>query len=71
MAEVTLTQAEADALIAMAKHRVDGTEWAYRNLVGRSPFRLFLPIGENASCSTGGEGGSTSRRGPTRIEGAR
>ncbi len=32
MAEINLTQAEADALIAMAKHRVDGTEWDYPDL---------------------------------------
>ena len=29
MAEINLTQAEADALIAMAKNRVDATEWDY------------------------------------------
>lgn len=34
MAEIHLTQAEADALIAMAKHRVDGTEWDYPDLGG-------------------------------------
>ena len=34
MAEINLTQAEADALIAMAKHRVDGTEWDYPDLGG-------------------------------------
>jgi len=34
MAEVNLTQAEADALIAMAKHRVDNTEWDYPDLGG-------------------------------------
>jgi len=34
MAEINLTQAEADALIAMAKHRLDGTEWDYPDLGG-------------------------------------
>ncbi len=34
MAEFILTQAEADALIAIAKHRVDGTEWDYPALGG-------------------------------------
>jgi hypothetical protein len=34
MAEINLTQAEADALIAMAKHRVDETEWDYPDLGG-------------------------------------
>lgn len=34
MAELNLTQAEADALIALAKHRVDGTEWDYPDFGG-------------------------------------
>lgn len=34
MADLNLTQAEADALIAMAKHRVDNTEWDYPDLGG-------------------------------------
>ena len=34
MADVHLTQAEAEALIAMGKHRVDGTEWDYPDLGG-------------------------------------
>lgn len=34
MAEINLTQAEANALIVMAKHRVDGTEWDYPDLGG-------------------------------------
>lgn len=34
MAEINLTQAEADALIAMAKHRVDNAEWDYPYLGG-------------------------------------
>jgi hypothetical protein len=34
MAEINLTQAEADALIAMAKHRVGETEWDYPDLGG-------------------------------------
>jgi hypothetical protein len=29
MADMNLTQAEADALIALAKHRLDDTEWSY------------------------------------------
>ena len=29
MAEINLTQAEADALLALAKHRVDTTAWDY------------------------------------------
>lgn len=34
MADLNLTQAEADALIALAKHRVDATQWAYPDLGG-------------------------------------
>ena len=34
MADVHLTQAEADALIAMDKHRVDEREWDYPDLGG-------------------------------------
>jgi len=34
MADLNLTQAEADALIALAKHRVDRTEWDYPDLGG-------------------------------------
>lgn len=34
MAELNLTQTEADALIALAKHRVDATEWNYPDLGG-------------------------------------
>ncbi len=34
MAEINLTQAEADALIAMEKHRIDDTRWDYSGLGG-------------------------------------
>lgn len=34
MAEINLTQAEADALIAMEKHRIDATRWNYPGLGG-------------------------------------
>lgn len=34
MAEVNLSQAEADALLALPKHRVDSTEWRYPDLGG-------------------------------------
>lgn len=34
MAELNLTQAEANALIALAKHQVDETEWDYPDLGG-------------------------------------
>lgn len=34
MADIHLTQAEADALIALAKHRVDATEWGYPDFGG-------------------------------------
>jgi hypothetical protein len=34
MAEIDLTQAEADALIAMEKHRVDRKEWDYPDAGG-------------------------------------
>lgn len=34
MSELDLTQAEADALIALAKHRLDVTEWDYPDLGG-------------------------------------
>lgn len=35
MATTELTQAEADALLALEKRRVDGTEWDYPDLGGR------------------------------------
>ena len=34
MADANLTQAEADALIAMEKRRSDDTEWSYPDLGG-------------------------------------
>ena len=34
MAELNLTQAEAEALIALAKYRADGTAWDYPDLGG-------------------------------------
>jgi len=34
VAEIALTQAEADALLALPKHRVDSTEWPYPDLGG-------------------------------------
>lgn len=34
MAELNLTQAEADALIVLAKHRIDGTAWDYPDFGG-------------------------------------
>jgi len=34
MSDPGLTQAEADALIALAKHRLDATEWDYPDLGG-------------------------------------
>ncbi len=34
MVEINLTQAEADTLIAMEKHRVDETQWEYPGLGG-------------------------------------
>jgi hypothetical protein len=34
MAEIHLTQAEAEALLAMEKHRVDGQAWNYGGLAG-------------------------------------
>jgi hypothetical protein len=34
LAEINLTQAEADALIALAKRRVDETEWSYPDFGG-------------------------------------
>lgn len=34
MSDPDLTQAEADALIALAKHRLDATEWDYPDLGG-------------------------------------
>jgi len=36
MADLNLTQIEADALIAMEKHRVDDTEWDYPGVGGIS-----------------------------------
>jgi hypothetical protein len=40
MAEIDLTQAEADALIAMEKHRTDDKEWEFPN----PGDRLVLPL---------------------------
>lgn len=40
MADLNLTQAEADALITLAKHRVDTTEWEYPSLGGA----LSIPL---------------------------
>lgn len=34
MAEINLTQAEADALIAMEKHKINDDEWSYPSLGG-------------------------------------
>ena len=34
MAEINLTQAEADALIALEKHRVDDKQWDYPGMGG-------------------------------------
>lgn len=56
MADVNLTQAEADALLAMQKRRSDDTEWSYPDLGGyitiplvsidrREPFLLDLRRG--------------------------
>ena len=39
MADASLTQAEADALMALEKHRLDATTWNYPSLGGRSRFR--------------------------------
>jgi hypothetical protein len=41
MADLNLTQAEADALIALAKYRVDGKEWNYPGLGGHISVPLF------------------------------
>lgn len=41
MADANLTQAEGDALIAMAKYRVDMTEWNYPDLGGVISVPLF------------------------------
>lgn len=43
MADLHLTQAEADALIAMAKHRVDNTEWNCPDLGGGISMPLVSP----------------------------
>ena len=43
MAELHLTQAEADALMAMAKHRVNDDEWDYPGLGGHVSIPLFSP----------------------------
>lgn len=40
MAEINLTQAEADALIAMEKRRIDDTIWNYPGLGGT----IFVPL---------------------------
>ena len=40
MAELNLTQVEADSLIQIEKHRVDDTEWDYSGLAGR----LEIPL---------------------------
>jgi len=41
MPDLNLTQAEADALIAMAKHCVDGKVWDYPGLGGQVSVPLF------------------------------
>lgn len=43
MAEVNLTQAEADALIAMEKHRADDTRYSYPNPAGLITVPLYAP----------------------------
>ncbi len=40
MAEINLTQTEADALIAMEKHRIDDTRWDYPGLGGS----IIIPL---------------------------
>ena len=58
MADINLTQAEADALIAMEKYRLDDTRWDYPGLGGlisiplvskdkRENFLLDMSRGEN------------------------
>lgn len=43
MAEIDLTQPEADALIAMEKHRVDDNEWTFPVPGQRLEIRLISP----------------------------
>ena len=43
MADINLTQADADALIAMEKHRVDDQEWDYPALGGSIRVPLISP----------------------------
>lgn len=40
MADINLTQAEADTLIAMEKHRIDDTRWNYPGLGGS----IIIPL---------------------------
>lgn len=43
MADMNLTQGEADALLAMEKHRVDDNEWDYPGLGGSISIPLLSP----------------------------
>ena len=45
MVTIALTQVEADALMALEKHRMDGTEWDYPQLGGRLTLPLFSADG--------------------------
>ncbi len=47
MAEINLTQSEADALIAMRKHRIDETKWEYPGLGGA--IRVPLTSGHHST----------------------
>ena len=43
MADINLTQAEADALVAMEKRRVDDTEWSFPHPGDRLAIPLTSP----------------------------
>jgi hypothetical protein len=75
MADANLTQAEGDALIAMAKYRVDMTEWDYPDLGGvisvplfsadrRENFLLDVRRGPNRSCEGNVSEPRAAGRGP-------
>lgn len=67
MADLNLTQGEADALIAMAKHRIDTAEWDYPDPAVASQSRLSQLIDASNSCSTFAGDESISRRGPIKT----
>lgn len=57
-----LTQAEADALIAMEKHRANEDQYDFRQEGRPFPYRLYLPTDVSSSFSIWPEDGLISQR---------